>query len=218
MTILRWDVSVFTVVLAALLLPAGNGTLRSAEKPATAPADTAFAELDAKIERAMSAGRWSEASLHLLQDFYQSYKAAHERARWGSSRSGQGKLGISSAQSPQDYVGRYGRSRPNQAAAHSQQAARPLLTISQDDQGRFFVQLEKHRIPAVPWNGAILFTSGDVVYSTLPQLGDGKPHATLELLEAFETRDGWVMVDPAHPDRPMPLVKLDTPATRPASE
>lgn len=171
----------------------------------TKPADD-FARLDEKLAKATAKSQWSEASLQFITAFMAEYKAAHAAGNWGAQRSGIGQFGVLTAESPADYVGTFGM--PVDGGK-----ARPIATITREADGRLFAAIEKHRIPVAPWNGAILITTGDIVYGqTMPQLG-AKPHATLELLVIVKTKDGFAMTDPT--GKPVrPLVKIETGAAQ----
>jgi hypothetical protein len=200
---------VFLVLLMVATMLVAKSVLADGE-PTTKPSTNEFSELDIKIRGVMTRGEWSDASLQLIREFYDSYKPAHRRVDWGGKRTNLGKMGMSAAQTVAEYVGLYGRAAGAQGAIH------PWLSVVRSPEGTFFVELERHRIPAVPWNGTILFTTGDVVFSDLPQLGEGKPHATLEMFAIFKTKDGWAFVSPAHPEYSKPLTRLDMAATQPA--
>ena len=129
----------------------------------------ALGELDAKISGSLQRRKWSESSRQVVRALWGEYKQAfvrNERPSWAESRS--------DIKGYQEYLGRYAR-----AGKSPEEVFIEVLASAQD---RFMVKVEGHTIPAVAWNGGILFTTGDVVYDGgVPHLGT-RPHCTLEYL------------------------------------
>lgn len=98
-----------------------------------------------------------------------------------NSRSSIGKR-IPQITSYRDYVGKFRRP--------TDKPDRVFVEVLQSEDGRFSVVLEGQDFPAVARNGVLLFTTGDVVYSPLPQLGE-KPYATLEMFQLVRFDDGF---------------------------
>lgn len=70
------------------------------------------------------------------------------------------------------------------------------------------MQLEGHTIPAVQRNKTVVFTTGDVVYSSMPTLAD-KPYCTLEMYMVIQTGGKFFFGSPStQADKWMPLSKV----------
>lgn len=156
-------------------------------------------ELDAKIAKALAQEKFSQASRDFVKALWEEYKQDYVKndrpMHWRGSGRGAKAPDMKSYDA---YVGKYGRGK------------RPFLVIAKDAQGRLLVKLEGHTIPALAWNRGILFTTGDVVYSRVPNLG-ARRHACLEyfIITRVAGRQ-YVMKSPLSPRWPgRPLVKLD---------
>lgn len=127
----------------------------------------ALEKLEKKIQKNLRKGKWNDNSVAFLKALWSDYKNAHLN---GESNPGVrysifGR--VPDIKRYETYVGKYRRD------------GRPYVEIVEID-GRFFVLADNHKTPAVPENGSIVFTTGDVVYSTLPKLA-GQPYADLEM-------------------------------------
>lgn len=136
-------------------------------------------ELDTKVTRQLGEEKWDNASKMFLLNLWEDYrKAFGNPTPPNRSRSIAGKS--PRVKSYDEYLGAYKRDRKSPA---------PFFEITKDDAGRFYVKLEKHVIPAVLRNQMVVFTTGDVVYSSTPQLGK-KPYCTLEIFMIVRSKDG----------------------------
>jgi hypothetical protein len=176
------------LLLGASLLPAAH---------AEDTADAEFAKIDKKVNTNIDRKDWSPASREFVKALWAEYRQAHLKNEQKMSYSGRGKL-MPTIQSYNQYLGRYTMKGERGA----------FLEVINDEQGRYFVQLEGHRIPAVAWNKMILFTTGDVVNSKLPDLGSNV-HATLEFFVLARSSDDYFFSAPGEPlDAGRKLVKL----------
>jgi hypothetical protein len=169
------------LMMAAAVLIASASAAAAEEK-------NAFSELDAKITKNLSSKNWNEASKAFVRAMWTDYKNAHINAATdGVTRSIQGKM--PDVQSADDYVGDYSRGRDGH---------RTFMSISKSEDGRFFVEADRHRIPAVVRNRCVIFTTGDVVYSSIPAFGD-KPYCSLEMLMVVGTGGKLYFASPGTP-------------------
>jgi hypothetical protein len=136
----------------------------------------AFSELDTKIASQLAKGQWNTASITFVHVLWQDYINAHLNTDGDTVvNSIKGKL--PDVTNPDVYIGNY------RAIFNGQEK---FLKISKSDAGRFFVELEGHRIPAVLKNGCVIFTTGDIVNSEIPSLAD-KPYCKLEMYIVLST-------------------------------
>lgn len=155
-------------------------------------------ELDAKIARNLASDSWNGASREFVRIVWEDYKKAHINPPKN------GWIGLGrrpDAESLDMYIGAF-RSKPEGEVPVA-------LEISKSESGRFFVEVEGHRIPAVIVNHCIAFTTGDVVYSAVPQLAN-KPYCTLEMFVVILTEDKFFLASPLSPPETWrPLSKLE---------
>jgi hypothetical protein len=142
-------------IAATVVLAFTSATVLGAEP------NNPFAELDAKIARQVTGEMWSAASQSYIRAIWEDYKAAHLHPPAGKSS---------------DYIGDYSKAMDGQPQ---------LLRVSKSEAGRFFVEIEGHRIPAVLGADNLLFTTGDIVQSGIPALTD-KPYGELEMMALSE--------------------------------
>jgi len=134
--------------------------------------EDSFAELDGKISKSLSRDKWDD------------YKKSHlnpEDDKGGHSISGK----MSSAENYDEYIGKFARG----------EVESEFIEITKSKEGRYFVGLEGHTIPAVANNKCIFFTTGDVVYSALPRLGN-KPYCDLEMGMVILVKDTYYFGSP----------------------
>jgi hypothetical protein len=157
-----------------------------------------FVELDAKITESLTSDKWNYASKTFVRVLWEDYRKAHlNPVKETSFRGVFGKM--PDVEKFQDYLGAFGRGAD---------ATRPFLEITEDKDGRFHVELEGHTIPAVQRSKTVVFTTGDVVYSSMPTLAD-KPYCTLEIYMVIRTEGKFFFGSPSMPpDKWMPLSKL----------
>jgi hypothetical protein len=150
-----------------------------------------FQELDATIAKSLERDKFSQASRDFLKVLWQEYKEAFQKNERRMDWHGGGeKAGAPDIKTYAEYVGRYARADREPAA--------PFIEVTTDAGGRFRVKLEGHTIPAVAWNRGILFTTGNIVYSDLPDLGS-KPHATMEMVVITLYEGQFVLASPQTP-------------------
>jgi hypothetical protein len=144
-------------------------------------------ELDAKIAKSVASDSWNGASREFVRIVWEDYRKAHinpPKSGWiGLSRR-------SDAESLDMYIGAF-RSKPEVEVPVA-------LEISKSESGRFFVEIEGYEIPAVIVNHCIAFTTGDVVYSAMPQLAS-KPYCTLEMFVVILTEGKFYLASPLSP-------------------
>lgn len=159
----------------------------------------ALSELDGKITKGLSLDKWDEASKVFVDALWSDYKIAHRSVNHdGPVRGIFGKM--PDVRNPDEYQGVY---------TGGKDGNRPFLSISKTDDGRFFVDLEGHRIPAVYRNGSIIFTTGDIVYSELPTFG-AKAYCTLEMYMVLRTDGKFYFASPGtRPEEWMELLRSD---------
>lgn len=155
-------------------------------------------ELDAKIMRNLASGKWSPASVAYVKEVWADYTNAHVSAvQRSTARSVSGKM--PDAKEPDIYLGTYEGIPSDVPPDFSRPSPRaPSLTIAKTSDGRLFVEIEGHRIPAVYSNRTILFTTGDVVHSDLPPL-DKQPYCKLEMFTVLRTGGKFYFTAPGVP-------------------
>jgi len=158
----------------------------------------ALAKLDAKVAKGLSSERWDYASKAFVRVVWEDYKKAHlYPTEDKSTHSISGTM--PDAQSYDQYIGSFGREPDSEDL---------FVGVTKSEEGRFFVQLEGHTIPAVCRNRCIVFTTGDVVYSSMPRLGE-KPYCTIEIYMLILTGEKYYFASPgSSPDKWMELSKL----------
>lgn len=158
----------------------------------------ALAELDAKIERGLDRGQWAEASKAWVRALWKDLKSAHQTpGRLGNGvRSGDLFSRTPAVESDEEYpeadfVVESDEKSPEAdsivegdekylgvySIAEGEEGA---FQVTKDDAGRFFVEFGGHTLPAVVKGRSILFTTGKVVHSDIPQLGR-RPYGALEM-------------------------------------
>jgi hypothetical protein len=143
--------------------------------------------LESEITQSLAGDRWHPASKAFVRALWEDYRKAHLNPKSGhSTRSLHGEM--PDVESYDEYVG---------AFARRASARRPFVEVTRSE-GRFFVKLEGHTIPAVPRNKCIFFTTGDVVYSRLPAFGE-KPYCTLEMFLIMRSEDTFLFGSPGRP-------------------
>lgn len=154
-------------------------------------------ELDAEISKSLATDKWNYASKTFVRILWEDYRKTHlNPSKETSSRSVFGKM--PDVERYNDYLGAFGRGAD---------ATRAFLEITEDGNGRFHVKLEGHTIPAVQRNKTVVFTTGDVVYSSMPRLSD-KPYCTLEMYMVIRTGGKFFFGSPSTPpDKWLPLSK-----------
>ena len=157
-----------------------------------------LAELDGKITKSLASDKWNDASKAFVRALWEDYRKAHlVPAKGKSTRSIFGKM--PDVEQYEDYLGTFGRGADSD---------RPYFEITKDESGGFNVKLEGHTIPAVQRNKTVVFTTGDVVYSSMPTLSE-KPYCTLEMYMVIRTEGKFFFGSPSTPpDKWMPLSKL----------
>ena len=157
-----------------------------------------LAELDGKITKSLTSDKWNYASKTFVRVLWEDYRKAHLNAPMETSTGSiSGKM--PDVKQYEDYIGAFGRGAD---------ADHPFLEIARDEAGRFGVKLEGHTIPAVQRNKTVVFTTGDVVYSSMPTLSE-KPYCTLEIYMVIRTGGKFFFGSPTMPpDKWMPLSKL----------
>ena len=155
--------------------------------------------IEAKIRHNISKDNWNAGSRVFLNALWQDYKNAHLKGdkRRDGRYSMHGRLPV--VQDYDMYVGQYLRS------------GRPYMEIAKTN-GRYFIVVDNKKLPAVPENGGIVFTTGDVVYSELPRLAR-KPYATLELYRIVLI-DGQYFAFGVH-ERPESWLKIEKSKKKP---
>ncbi len=129
-----------------------------------------FAELDVKIAGQLAQEQWNTASVTFVRVLWQDYINAHLNTKESNVvQSIKGKL--PDVTNPDVYIGNF------RTILNKQEK---FLKISKSDTGRFFIELEGHRVPALFKNGCVIFTTGDIVNSDIPSLAD-KPYCKLEM-------------------------------------
>jgi hypothetical protein len=159
-----------------------------------------LAELDGKITKSLASDKWDDASKAFVRALWKDYQKAHlVPAKDKSTRSIFGKM--PDVKHYEDYLGAFGRGADSDG---------PFLEIKKDESGGCIVKLEGHSIPAVQRNKTVVFTTGDVVYSSMPTLSD-KPYCTLEMYMVIRTGNKFFFGSPsAPPDKWIPLTQLKT--------
>ena len=157
-------------------------------------------ELDAKINQQLDREKWSDASRQFVKTLWQEYRDAFITNEPNLNYYGRGDA-VPDVKAYDEYVGEYlAAERPSGVA---------FLEVLTDEKGRLLVKLEGHTIPAVPWNKSVLFTTGDVVYSSTPNLGSS-PHASLEYLTIVRIKGEFFFSAPGFgPDQARKLVKKE---------
>lgn len=155
-------------------------------------------ELESEITQSLSSERWDPAGKAFVRARWEDYRRAHLNPKSGdSTHSMFGKM--PDVESYEDYVGAFAR----RAAAR-----RPFVEVTRSE-GKFFVKLEGHTIPAVPHNKSIFFTTGDIVHSRLPAFGE-KPYCTLEMFLIMRSDGTLYFGSPAMPpEKWMELHKMN---------
>jgi hypothetical protein len=157
-------------------------------------------ELDAKINRQLAQEKWSDASRQLVKTLWQEYRDAFTKNEPNLDYHGRGDA-VPDVKACDEYVGEY--------LAAERPSGGTFLEVATDEKGRLLVKLEGHTIPAVAWNKGVLFTTGDVVYSSTPNLGSS-PHATLEYLTIVRIKGEFSFCAPGFgPDQARKLVKKE---------
>ena len=152
------------VVVGCLLLTAN---LFAAEGDTT---DT-FSKLNNKIIRQLKSDRWDYTTKMFVRVLWDDFKRAHENTQPELSATRiHGKL--PDIQDYAQYVGVFKRDQ--------KKTAKVFCRIRKSEKGRFFVEIAKYRYPAVAINKSIIFTTGKIVRSSLPQLTE-KPYCTLAI-------------------------------------
>jgi len=119
----------------------------------------------AKIQKSLESDRWHRGSAEFVAALWKDFATAHiEKKQLLAGRSTSARA-IPDIKTYDDYLGTY---------------SRRSLKVTRGKDGRLFVHFGPIAMPAVAAGRMILFTTGDLVYSTMPQIGD-KPYATLEL-------------------------------------
>lgn len=168
--------------------------------PVFAAADeNPLSKLDSEIAASLASEKWDYASKAFVRVLWDDYRKAHLSPTGDrSARSVFGKM--PEVEKYEEYIGIFGRGAD---------ASRPFLEIVQDSTGRFHVKLEGHTFPSVMRNKSIVFTTGDVVYSHMPQLAS-KPYCTLELFMVIRTGGSFFFAGPSTPpEKWTPLSKLE---------
>ena len=128
-------------------------------------------EVDEVVRKQLSDPSWSESSRAFVYHSTRSeFRAAFVANKRSTVYHGVPML-RPDVKTYSEYVGGYSSEKGSQDA---------LVTVYEDGSGRFFVKYGKRRLPAVPYDQGILFTTGKVWLSGLPILGE-KRHATLEM-------------------------------------
>lgn len=148
----------------------------------------ALSELDAKIAKGLSSDQWSDASKAFAGALWRDYKNAYMNApQDDTTKSIFGRM--PDVQNPDEYPGTYVRGKNGN---------RVFMSIGKAEDGRFFVDIERHRIPAVYRNRSIIFTTGDIVYSRIPMFG-AKPYCTLEMFMVLRVKGKTYFASPGTP-------------------
>ncbi len=159
------------ILLASMLVLVGMTSI-AADKN-----QDVFSELDGKIAGHLAREKWHYASRTFVRIVWEDYKRAH-------------------LELPKDvdvvtydgYVGSFRRADKN----------KDFITISKSESGRYFVALEGHRIPAVARKKRVIFTTGDVVYSSIPTFAN-KPYCTLEIFIVRRVDGKYFLARPRMP-------------------
>jgi hypothetical protein len=162
--------------------------------------DPGLSELDAKISASLARDIWDEAAKTFVRAIWKDYRDAHQSAvEDKSTHSIAGKL--PEVQKYDDYLGTF---------SMDSDASRKSLEIMSDKAGRFYVKLEGHTIPAVLRNKTVVFTTGDVVDSCVPQLAE-KRYCNLEFFVVIRTEGKLFLANPnAPPEKWTVLSKRET--------
>ena len=154
--------------------------------------------VDREITQKLAHDKWDDASKAFVRALWEDFQEAHLGKPEGTSTRGIfGKM--PDVEKYDDYLGAFGRGA---------NATRPFVEITRDEDGRFFVKLERQTLPAVRRNKIIVFTTGDVIYSSMPTFGD-KPYCTLEMFMIIRTDGKFFFAGPSTtPDQWAPLSKL----------
>ncbi len=152
-----------------------NLVFGSATVLAAGPADPLL-ELRDRINAQLADEKWNEAGKAFVLALVQDYCSAH----LSSDASGTAVCGTSRSPdvaSLDEYIGSY--SLPWGSRNRS-------LQVTKSEAGRFVVDLDGRRLPAVARNRSIVFTTGEVVCSDVATVG-AKPYCTLEMLTLLRT-------------------------------
>ena len=165
------------------------------------PADQArLDELDKKIARKLNEENWHEASKAYIRAIWNDFKAAYIENK-PERRVSSIFSRMPDVRNYDEYLGKY-------VSPEGARSARSL-EITKSPEGRFIVKLEGHDIPAVCVNGSILFTTGDVVYSYIPEFAE-KPYAQLEFFIIVRLDKKYYFISPGlKPDIPYRLLKIE---------
>lgn len=168
-------------MIAVCLVLASAMIQTFAAEPPTDPESV----LDAKIAKNLAGDRWDAASKTFVRAFWQDYKRAHRtpKADSGERKSLHGDM--PDVKSYDEYVGSF--SPPKRPGMK-------YMQITKEESGRYFIKTGRHTTPAVPRNGTMVFTTGDVVYSNLPRLA-AKPYCTLEVYMIVRVKGKYYMTD-----------------------
>lgn len=127
--------------------------------------DMSIKGLTEKITRSAKSERWHPASTAFVVALWKDFAAAHtEKKELLAGRSTSARA-IPDVKTYDEYLGTYG---PRE------------MKVARNKDGRLFVHFGPIVMPAVAAGKMILFTTGDMVTSPMPQIGD-KPYAALEL-------------------------------------
>lgn len=178
-----------TAILCLLVSTLGIAALADGQQ------DDSTATLDAKITQKLAHEQWDDASKAFVRVLWEDYRRAHlDPSNDGSRRSVAGKM--PDVTNYDDYVGSYMRD------------GRLCLQIMKDEKGRFFMGPQM-MFPAVCTNGLILWTTGDVVYSPIPQIAK-KPYCELEMGMLLRVAGEFYLADiGALPKQWVKLTKAD---------
>lgn len=146
-------------------------------------------QLDVKITKSLQSSKWNTASTEYIQAIWSDFKLAHIANEQDLSRASGIAGKLPDVESYDQYIGKY--RHPGFVER------RGIIEVKKSDSGRFVVKLEGHVMPAVAANRCVYFTTGDVVYSRLPELGS-KPYAELEFFMIVRLDGDYVLMSPGH--------------------
>jgi len=154
--------------------------------------------LENEIFTSLANERWDSSSKSFVHSIWDDYKQAHlNPIESGIIHSITGK--IPDIEDCNQYLGNYMR-EPN--------STRSFIEIEKDEKNRFYIKLEGHKFPAVLRNKCVIFTTGDIIYSKIPQFGE-KPYCTLEMFIVIHTEGKFYCASPeSTPDTWLEITKI----------
>jgi len=167
------------------------------------PEQGPFTELEIRITDNLKNAEWNSSSKTFVHALWEDYKKAHfdptgQAITCNATFVGGIELPDRKIKSD-EYIGSYGRGKDAQHC---------FIKIFKSGDGRFFVEVEGHRIPAVARSKSIIFTTGSLETCPFPDLGS-KPYCTLDLHLIFRSEGQFYLTSPGRPKGKWePLLKI----------